>query len=134
MDTHQNLHMVLFSPQLPPHGISPHTVVLPFPRTNSGGSQDPGLAFQALKHHQDLHTEDRSTQHDLIHSLIYSLHIWTTAGCGTTACTAPSNSQGRERGESLPDVAYLRTEVSFFCFAFLFICSSVLMVYLAFIC
>ena len=38
----------------------------------------------------------RSTQQDLIHLFICNLHSWGTRGCGTTARTAPSNSQEEE--------------------------------------
>ena len=43
--------------------------------------------------HHDLPPRDRSTQQDLIHLFICNLHFWSTRGCGTTTCTAPSNFQ-----------------------------------------
>ena len=45
---------------------------------------------------QDLSPEDKSTQQDLIHLLIFNLYFWGTRGRGTTACTAKAKSQEEE--------------------------------------
>ena len=129
IDTHQHLHVVVSLQQLPSHGISPHTVVSPFPRTNSNRPlrwlSRPWSGLPSTQTHQDLHTEDRSIQHDLIHSLICSLHI--LAGhyrLWHHSLHDPIKfpRRRRKRGESLPDVPTNWDKFCLFCFfVYLFI-------------
>ena len=92
--------IALSLPPLISHGTLPTIVPSPPLQTNNNWAlrwlSRPWPGLQSNQAHQDLPPKDRSTQQDLIPLLICTLHFWGTRGCGTTACTAPSNSQEEE--------------------------------------